>query len=94
MLATVAVNLITCLGLLLALRGRLGGLPLGTWSRDTFLLLLAALLGGLVAWGLAQGVQWPAGLWGLILQTGLGGLSVWPATGCWPPQRACRRCVS
>ena len=70
-LATVAVNLITCFGLLLALRGRLGGLPLATWLRDTALLLAAALVSGLVAWGLAQGVQWPAGLWGLLLQTGL-----------------------
>jgi putative peptidoglycan lipid II flippase len=71
-LATVSVNVITCLGLLLALRQRLGGLPLRAWARDTGLLLLAALLGGLVAWLLAEQVRWPAGLGGLLLQCALG----------------------
>jgi putative peptidoglycan lipid II flippase len=36
------------------------------------LLLAAALVAGLAAWGLAQGVRWPAGLLGLLLQNGLG----------------------
>jgi putative peptidoglycan lipid II flippase len=70
-LATVAVNLITCLGLLLALQRRLGGLPLRLWARDTALLLLAAVLGGVVAWLLAEQVSWPAGLAGLLLQCGI-----------------------
>jgi len=70
-LATVAVNLITTVGLLLALQARLGGLPLRLWARDTLLLLLAAVLGALVAWVLAQRVSWPAGLIGLLLQCGL-----------------------
>ena len=70
-LATVAVNLITCLGLLLALRGRLGGLPLRVWGRDSALLLLAAVVAGLVAWAMAGLVAWPAGLWGRLWQTGL-----------------------
>jgi putative peptidoglycan lipid II flippase len=72
-LATVAVNVITCLGLLLALRQRLGGLPLLGWARDTLLLLGASLLAGVVAWGLASQVDWPDDLVGRLWQTGLSG---------------------
>jgi putative peptidoglycan lipid II flippase len=71
-LATVSVNVITCLGLLLALRRRLGDLPLQAWARDSTMLLLAAVLGALVAWLLAERVAWPAGLGGLLLQCGIG----------------------
>ncbi|MFM7086121.1 MAG: murein biosynthesis integral membrane protein MurJ [Cyanobium sp.] len=71
-LATVGVNGITCLGLLLALRRRLGGLPLRVWARDSGLLTLAAVLGGLVAWLLAERIAWPAGLLGLLLQCAIG----------------------
>jgi putative peptidoglycan lipid II flippase len=71
-LATVAVNVITCLGLLVALGSRLGGLPLRVWLRDTTLLLVAAVVAGLAAWGLAQAVAWPPGLVGRLLQTGIG----------------------
>ena len=70
-LATVAVNLITCAGLLLALRRTLGGLPLRAWGRDSFLLLLAAVAAGLAAWALAALVAWPSGLFGRLWQTGL-----------------------
>ena len=72
-LATVAVNLITCLGLLLALQGRLGGLPLRVWGRDSLLLLGAAVASGLVAWGLATGIAWPSGLGGQLLECSLAG---------------------
>jgi putative peptidoglycan lipid II flippase len=67
-LATVAVNVITCLGLLLALQQRLGGLPLRVWGRDTLLLLGAAVLAGLAAWGLSEGIGWPSHIWGLLIQ--------------------------
>ena len=72
-LATVAVNLITCLGLSLALQRRLGGLPLRVWGRDALLLLGAAVASGLVAWGLATGIAWPTGLGGRLLECGLAG---------------------
>ncbi|MEB3243570.1 MAG: murein biosynthesis integral membrane protein MurJ [Cyanobacteriota bacterium] len=70
-LATVLVNVITCLALLLVLHRRLAGLPLRDWGRDTLLLLLAAGLAGASAWGLAGAVQWPPGLLGLLLQNAL-----------------------
>jgi len=70
-IATVAVNLITCLGLLLALQGRLGGLPLRLWARDSLLLLGSAVAAGLAAWGLASAVAWPANLLGRLLECSL-----------------------
>jgi putative peptidoglycan lipid II flippase len=72
-LATVAVNVITCLLLLLALQTRLGGLPLRRWGRDSLLLLGSAVLAGLVAWCLASTVPWPAGLVGKVLNCGVSG---------------------
>ena len=72
-LATVAVNVITCLLLLLALQARLGGLPLRLWGRDSLLLLGSAVLGGLVAWGLSSAITWPMGLPGKLLNCGLSG---------------------
>ena len=73
-LATVVVNGITCLALLWVLHRRLGGLPLFSWARDTFWLILASLGAGAVAWALAQGVQWPQTLLGLLLRPCLAGL--------------------
>jgi putative peptidoglycan lipid II flippase len=72
-LVLATVNLITCVGLLLALQGRLGGLPLRLWLRDTLLLFGAAVLAGLAAWGIALGVAWPTGLWGRLLECGFAG---------------------
>jgi putative peptidoglycan lipid II flippase len=70
-MATVAVNVLTCLGLLLALQRRLGKLPLLEWGRDSLVLLLAAVVAGGAAWLLSIGVQWPASLPGRLLQCGL-----------------------
>ena len=72
-LATVAVNLITCLGLLLALQGRLGGLPLRVWGRDSLLLLASACIAGAAAWGLAVLIAWPQHLIGRLLECSLAG---------------------
>ena len=72
-LATVAVNLITCVGLLLALQTKLGGLPLRLWLSDTMLLFGAAVLAGLAAWGVSVTVAWPIGLWGRLLECSFAG---------------------
>ena len=90
-LATVGVNVITCLALLLALQSRLGGLPLRVWARDSLLLLGAAAVAGGAAWVLASFVAWPQGLVGLGLQLGLSGamgLTVygWMATAAGVPE--------
>jgi putative peptidoglycan lipid II flippase len=69
-LATVAVNLVTCLGLLLALQRSLGALPLRRWGLDSLLLLGAAAVAGLAAWWLSWAVNWPEGLLGGLLQCG------------------------
>jgi putative peptidoglycan lipid II flippase len=85
-LATVAVNLITCLGLLLALQRRLSGLPLAGWARDSAMLLLAALLAGGLSFGLAELIAWPTHLIGLLLQCGLcaaAGLLVYGLVANW-----------
>jgi putative peptidoglycan lipid II flippase len=70
-LATVAVNLITCVGLLLALQRRLGGLPLQLWARDSAVLLLAAVAAGLVAWGMATLIRWRGDLIGWLVECSL-----------------------
>ena len=90
-LATVGVNAITCLALLLALQSRLGGLPLRVWARDSLLLLGAAAVAGGAAWVLASFVVWPHGLVGLGLQLGLSGamgLAIygWMATAAGVPE--------
>ncbi|MBV2351987.1 murein biosynthesis integral membrane protein MurJ [Synechococcus sp. HK05] len=85
-LATVGVNLITCLGLLLALQRRLGGLPLAAWARDSLLLLVAALLAGGLSFGLSVLIAWPTDLIGLVLQCGLcaaAGLLVYGLIASW-----------
>ena len=74
-LATVAVNAVTCLALLLMLQRRLGGMPLRAWARDSLLLLLAALAAAAAAWALASWLVWPAGLLGLVLQLAVSGLA-------------------
>ena len=72
-LATVVVNLVSCMVLLLALQQRLGRLPLISWGRDTLLLGVAALVAALAAWGLANGIKWHGDLLGLMLQVGMCG---------------------
>ena len=72
-LATVLINLLTCLGLLLALQKRLGGLPLREWGLDALKLTLAAVAAGLAAWALSLGVAWPENFVGRLFQVGLSG---------------------
>ena len=73
-LATVAINALTCLGLLLALRQRLQGLPLRRWGRDAACLNLAGWMAAAVAWALQSWFSWPQGPVGLGLQIALPGL--------------------
>ncbi|MBW0173568.1 MAG: murein biosynthesis integral membrane protein MurJ [Vulcanococcus sp.] len=85
-LATVGVNLLTCLGLLLALQRRLGGLPLAIWVRDSLLLLVAAVLAGGLSFGLSVLIAWPSHLVGLLLQCGIcaaAGLLVYGLVASW-----------
>ena len=63
-LATVLVNLLTCVGLLLALRQKLGTLPLRLWLRDSLRLAAAAVLMAGVAWS----SSWLLGRPGSLLQ--------------------------
>ncbi|WP_114993652.1 murein biosynthesis integral membrane protein MurJ [Synechococcus sp. UW179A] len=72
-LATVLINLLTCLALLLALQKRLGGLPLRDWGLDSLKLTLAAVAAGLAAWALSVGVAWNEDFVGRLFQVGLSG---------------------
>ena len=74
-LATVAINGITCLALLLALQWRLQALPLRAWALDALRLLLAALVAGVAAWWVSVAVAWPLELVGRVLQVGLSSAS-------------------
>ena len=67
-LATVAINTLTCGALLLLLQRRLQDLPLADWSGDAAKLTAAAVLSGLVSWGISHWVTWPGGLVGLLVQ--------------------------
>lgn len=70
-LATVLINLLTCLALLLALQTRLGGLPLRSWALDSLKLTLAAVAAGIAAWALSVGIDWPLDFIGRLFQVGL-----------------------
>ncbi len=74
-LATVAINLITCTALLLALQWKLRALPLQQWSIDGLRLLLAAALSGVAAWGVSTLIAWPLDLTGRLFQVGLSAAS-------------------
>ena len=73
MLATVLINALTCLGLLLALRRRLQGLPLRRWGRDVACLTLAGWIAAALAWAVLGWFSWPQGPIGLVLQIAVPG---------------------
>ena len=73
-LATVAINGITCFALLLVLQRRLRGLPLPSWGLDALKLSMAGLVAALPAWGLSAAFSWPEGMLGLLLQVTVPGL--------------------
>ena len=72
-LATVAINTLTCLALVLVLERRLQALPLAHWAADAARLTVAALLAGVVSWILSITVTWPADLIGRMVQVGCSG---------------------
>ena len=82
-LATVAINVLTCFFLLVTLQQRLQALPLRQWGLDAGRLALATVLATGAAWGLMTGVVWPSGGIGLMLQiavpAGVGLLVYWGA---------------
>ena len=51
--------------LLLALQHKLGQLPLPIWGKQPAL-TLAALVAGVIAWAMAQWIQWPSDLLGWL----------------------------
>ena len=70
-LATVAINVLTCLALLLVLKRRIPAMTLIPWGMDTTRLLLAGVLTGCMVWGLSLGVDWPLGWLGLLARVGI-----------------------
>jgi putative peptidoglycan lipid II flippase len=73
-LATVAINLFTCLALLLVLQQRISGLPLRRWGMDLLRLAIAGVLAAGGAGILVTVVPWPSGHVGLLLQVSAPGL--------------------
>ena len=70
-LATVVINVLTCLALLLVLKRRMPAMKLIPWGMDTTRLLLAGVLTGCMVWGLSLGVDWPLGWLGLLARVGI-----------------------
>ena len=66
--ATVSVNFLAYLGLLLSLQGRIEDLPVREWGREGVKLLFAAIAAGLVAWKLSEYVVWPPEPLGHVIQ--------------------------
>ncbi len=65
-LATVGVNLISVVVLLVLLDRKIGGLPWLDWARPLVLLLLASLISGTVAWGSRLGLEALLGTQGFL----------------------------
>ncbi|BEV35596.1 murein biosynthesis integral membrane protein MurJ [Synechococcus sp. M16CYN] len=70
-LATVGINFVTCLALLLELKRCLPTLTLTLWGADAARLLVAGLLSGVAVWGFSVLADWPLGWFGLLAQVGL-----------------------
>ena len=70
-LATVAINVLTCLMLLLVLKRRMPAMTLIPWGMDTTRLFLAGVLTGCIVWGMSLGVDWPLGWFGLLARVGI-----------------------
>jgi putative peptidoglycan lipid II flippase len=79
-LATVGVNVISMVAMLVLLDRKINGLPWLNWSRPIMLLLLASLLSGAAAWATRWGLeQWVGtqGFWvNLFILSGASGISL------------------
>ena len=65
-LATVGVNLISVVVLLILLDRKIGGLPWLDWARPLVMLLVASLISGTVAWGSRLGLEALLGTQGFL----------------------------
>ncbi len=63
-LATGAINFLTCIALLVKLNSHLGRLPIKAWLFDILKLLIAGFIAGLVALTINSSVNWPDGFIG------------------------------
>ena len=70
-LATVAINVLTCLALLLVLKRRMPAMTLIPWGMDAARLILAGAINGCIVWGLSTWVDWPLGWFGLLARVGI-----------------------
>ncbi len=66
--ATVLINLITCIGLLLKLNHDLNGLPLREWGFDGIKILFSGGCCGSLAWLLERSINWPDNFLGLFAE--------------------------
>ena len=83
-LATVLINALTCVALLVALKQRLSELPIRAWTIDSARLGLAGVTAAAAVWILGVLVAWPSGLIGLMIQIagpGLLGLALFSMMG-------------
>ena len=67
-LATDAINFLTCGSLLLSLKSRIKQVPLIEWILDGSKLLIAGSISGLVAWTMSTFIEWPEDFLGLLSQ--------------------------
>ncbi len=74
-LATMFVNSVTCILLLLKLNSKLDGLPLIDWMNDFLKLCLAGFIGGIIALSLKTGILWPNNSMGSLLKVVVPGLA-------------------
>ncbi|WP_369408150.1 murein biosynthesis integral membrane protein MurJ [Leptolyngbya ohadii] len=88
-LATVGVNLISMIAMMVVLNRRLNGLPIAEWSKPFIGLTIGSVIAGLVAWGTRYGLEQFFGNEGfliLLLQVCLAGLAGLIAFGLFAAQ--------
>ena len=74
-IATMLVNLITCILLIYKLNYIFPDMPIQTWLKDSFKILVIGLISGTIGWGTSQYISWPNGFLGnssqLIICSGI-----------------------